>query len=60
MFVLETEVNGVNVAIVIGDIIDDVGGVLRTPDNIEGFGAVMALVMKTGGRDTEPSITDGN
>ena len=60
VFVLETEVDGVNVAIVTGNIIDDVGGVPRTPDNREGFGVVMALVLKTGGLDTEPLITDGN
>ena len=60
VFVLETEVDGVNVAIVTGDIIDDVGGVPRTPDNREGFGVVMAFVLKTGGVDTEPLITDGN
>ena len=60
VFVLETEVDGVNVAIVTGDIIDDVGDVPRTPDNREGFGVVMALVLETGSLDTELLITDGN
>ena len=60
VFVLETEVDEVNVAIVTGDIIDDVGGVPRTPDNREGFGVVMALVLETGSLDTELLITDGN
>ena len=60
VFVLETEIDGVNVAIVTGDMIDDVGAVPRTPDNREGFGVDMALVLETGGLDTELLITDGN
>ena len=60
VFVLETEADGVNVATVTGDAINDVGGVLRTPDNIEAFGVIMALVLGTGGLDTEPLIDDSN
>ena len=60
VFVLEREIDGVNVAIVTGDMIDDVGAVPRTPDNREGFGVDMALVLETGVLDTELLITDGN
>ena len=60
VFVLETEVDGVNVAIVTGDTIDDVGGVPRAPDNREEFGVIMALVLGTGALDTEPLIIDSN
>ena len=58
VFVLETEVDGVNVAIVTGDTTDDIGDVPKTPDNIEGFVVVMALVLKTG--NTEPLVIDSN
>ena len=60
VFVLETEGDGVNVAIVTGDTIDGVGEVPRAPGNREGSADVMALVLETGGLDTEPLIADGN
>ena len=53
LIVFVSEVDGFNVAIVTGDIID-VGSVPRAPDNREGS------VLKTGGLDTAPLITDCN
>ena len=55
LIVFVLEVDGFNVAIVTGDTIDGVGGVLSTPGNREGSVVVMALVLKTGDLETEPS-----
>ena len=60
LIVFVSEVDGFNVAIVTGDTIDGVGGVPKAPDNRERSVVVMALVLKTGGLDTAPLITDCN
>ena len=60
LIVFVSEVDGFNVAIVTGDTIDGVGGIPRTPENRYGSGLIISLVLKTGGLDTEPLISDSD